>query len=629
MSGSAYSPPTENLVDFNSSVFKTANEGTLTLSQAKGLFLGRTGTPNSVATTTSFTGGDIYVQGARVGLGGGNISSNVCFGNGALNSTITTGIKNIAIGKNALHLLTTGTLNTFVGANDLTASFNITTGSSNTSVGYNNGNESAYSGSDYNVYLGTNNKGSGSNILIGNNNSASASTIVIGNNSGTNGGSSVIIGNNIVISQTKAISIGDASSAAGLNSVCLGASTSATTNSTAIGSGAIASIANSIVLGRTTETVYCPGTQTTGSIQTGNDIYIEGTETTGIRAGMGSNPTNPTPASSKQTAFGVEALNSANTTAGASAFGYNALRANTTGTSNSAFGSSALALITTSGNCSAFGANSLSGSIAAGSAGGNSAFGANSGVSHRTGNANTYIGADTTVPFNKISSGASNTFVGSNITCNGTGTTDSTCLGAACTITGNNATAIGKGASAAASQVVLGTASESVVCPGTTSNNSITLSAGLTLQTAYSVSPSVNQLGYQVSNISSPFVIASFTTATPTNISSAGISLDTGVWCIEYTIELSVAGGIATCQAQTLFTSLDIAGAYSTRLFTCGATRIHTTNTYNIGDTPAFSGSFSYFVTPADILYPKFQINFTGAGAVVSGTGYYTATRIG
>jgi hypothetical protein len=57
MSGSAYSPPTENLVDFNSSVFKTANEGTLTLSQAKGLFLGRTGTPNSVATTTTFTGG--------------------------------------------------------------------------------------------------------------------------------------------------------------------------------------------------------------------------------------------------------------------------------------------------------------------------------------------------------------------------------------------------------------------------------------------------------------------------------------------------------------------------------------------------------------------------------------------
>lgn len=50
-----YEPPTQNLRNFNSSVFKSANDIALTLAQAKSLFLGRTGNPTSTANSTTFT----------------------------------------------------------------------------------------------------------------------------------------------------------------------------------------------------------------------------------------------------------------------------------------------------------------------------------------------------------------------------------------------------------------------------------------------------------------------------------------------------------------------------------------------------------------------------------------------
>ena len=76
---SSYQPPTENLPEFNSAVFDSANTESLSLSKAQSLFLGRTGTPTSVATTTTFTN-DIYANSIRVGRGGAIANTNVSLG---------------------------------------------------------------------------------------------------------------------------------------------------------------------------------------------------------------------------------------------------------------------------------------------------------------------------------------------------------------------------------------------------------------------------------------------------------------------------------------------------------------------------------------------------------------------
>ena len=51
-----YFPPTENLPSFNSSVFYTDTGAGISQAQADTLYLGRVGTPNSIASATSFAG---------------------------------------------------------------------------------------------------------------------------------------------------------------------------------------------------------------------------------------------------------------------------------------------------------------------------------------------------------------------------------------------------------------------------------------------------------------------------------------------------------------------------------------------------------------------------------------------
>jgi hypothetical protein len=227
--------------------------------------------------------------------------------------------------------------------------------------------------------------------------------------------------------------------------------------------------------------------------------------------------------------------------------------------------------------------------------------------------------------------GTNNVAVGYSAFNTGTIFINSTALGSNTVIGASTSTAIGYGASATqANSIVLGTITESVSCPGTSVNGSLVLSAGLQLQTAYTAPATANMLGFMLSNVSAPFAIPSFTTATPTNISSAGIVLTAGVWCINYTIELAVVTlTTILTTAQTLYFSLTSAptGTYATRIPNCGETRILTTYTYASGDTPAFSGSFSYYTSTTTTIYPIFQIDFTGG--TISGTGYYTATRIG
>jgi hypothetical protein len=231
--------------------------------------------------------------------------------------------------------------------------------------------------------------------------------------------------------------------------------------------------AQSLFLGRT-------GTPTSVATSTTftNDIFVKGT----IRAGMGVNGTLTTPATSKQTAFGVGALgvHTCNT-AGATAFGFNALKACATsfGTSlaNTAFGANTLASIENQGYSCAFGVNSLI--TATGAA--NTAIGANSGYAIVAGANNVFIGADNEANShnNKISSGNRNVFVGNTPTAATIGTSNSTILGHACTITGNNAVAIGYQASAGANEISLGTPTETVLCKGTTANGSLVATADI------------------------------------------------------------------------------------------------------------------------------------------------------
>jgi len=396
----------------------------------------------------------------------------------------------------------------------------------------------------------------------------------------------------------------------------------------------------------------------------GGDIFIQG-----IRAGVGNYIStqdvslntcfgknclmNTNSLSLKNSAFGTNALKAAISTNGTCAFGNGSLEAVITGDGNTAIGANALKKLTGYVNNSirntAVGSNAL-GNIVTGSK--NAVFGDGAGldISSSTCNENTLIGY---LANGNSSGGSYNTFIGSSAseTVGGvssstalgaysvTGAYYSTALGAYSTSNHQFSTAIGGGSgllsplvpgatTTANHQIMLGTSAETVVCPGTDASGSLILYGGLTLQTAYLTAPASTMLGFQLSNVASPFVITSFTTATQANI-SAGIVLTAGIWSINYTIELAITGGTATVSEQTLFCSLISAGVYAQRIYNSGITRIYSTNNYLVVDTPAFSGSFSYYTSTGTTVYPIFEITFTGIGVTISGTGYYTATRIG
>jgi hypothetical protein len=141
-----------------------------------------------------------------VGLGKGNVSSNVAIGVSALNAN-TTGSNNLALGANTLLLSTTATFNSALGENALrettTGSFNValgasamqlnSTGASNTAVGvaagayaFNGGTSINNTTSSFSVFLGRDTKpdniGQTNQIVIGYNaNGLGSNTAVLGN----------------------------------------------------------------------------------------------------------------------------------------------------------------------------------------------------------------------------------------------------------------------------------------------------------------------------------------------------------------------------------------------------------------------------------------------------------------
>lgn len=335
---SAYSQPTENLADFNNIVFTDANDDKLTLTKANSLFLGRTGTPLSVATATTFNG-DITSNSVTVGtvkLSSANNSAYFTNYTTARNRAIIigetaqgtddcvsigynangSGNQSVAVGRSAYGGANTSTAigssssasalkSTAIGSGATTSTANeICLGTTTETVNCVGTTSSISLKTASNISVNGMVFGTGS-LGVGNGN------IFIGQTSGTNGNgvTNTVVGNNAFTSAINTSSTGNTfigsnagkditatvttctivgqgsytNTAAAYNGAsCLGYDCQiGGANSTAIGTGAATGGANQIVLGRSSETVYCPGTGT--SLIATKNISVNG-----IQVGIGS-----------------------------------------------------------------------------------------------------------------------------------------------------------------------------------------------------------------------------------------------------------------------------------------------------------------------------------------------------
>jgi len=215
----------------------------------------------------------------------------------------------------------------------------------------------------------------------------------------------------------------------------------------------------------------------------------------------------------------------------------------------------------------------------------------------------------------------------SNVAANSGGSNVALGYGASVNLNGVNSMALGSNSSATlANQIVLGTATEFVLCKGTSSTNgSLQLDGPLRLKIGTYSTPTANMLGYQISLTA--VAIASITSSTTTGISIGSIALTAGVWSINYTFELLAATATVNTVAQSFYFSNTNNGAYSTRIANTGSTRIHNPNVYNVNDTPSFSGGGCLYTSGGQTIYPTLVINFSSGS--LSGTGWANATRIG
>lgn len=631
----SYNKPTENLAQFNNTVFTDANNDTLSLSEAKTLFLGRTGQPTSVATLTTFTG-DITSNSVNVG---GLILSAGGSGNSAYFSTYTTsrlrainigastsvtddatcigysasagGNYSVAIGRSAgagggssvavgYNTSAGGASSTAIGAgastsvaNEIvlgTATETVNCVGTTSSISLKTAKNLSINGTIFGVgaaasnalFCGlTNGTGNGSgNTLYGSGSYANSSdgssyrnTIV---------GSLTMTNTNSSYSDTVVVGNGCANTGTLANTAnkitLLGCTTSAANiESTALGYGATATLANQIMLGRNTETVYCPGTASSTSLIATKNISVNG-----IQVGIGS-----------------EVLGNANIYIGVGSGGSgsaNTLIGRNSWTPNGVSGNSGNTIV---GTQNGFNLNLLA------SVSNNTVIGYNS------------YNSPSQVAYNNICSIGVNNVVGGNQT---------SLLGTSTTASGDNSTAVGYGANATlGNQIKLGTSTEFVECAGTsTTNGCLKLNGGLKLQTAYGAVPTSTMLGYRIELAS--ITISSLTTGTSQTLGSLALSV--GVWSLNFTFELLATGALTETTQQSFFFS-NASGAsatYATRINNTGTLKLHGLNYLN-AETPAYSGGGTYYASAAITLYPAINITFT-TGAL-SGTGWASAVRIG
>jgi hypothetical protein len=548
MSGSAYSPPTENLVDFNSSVFKTANEGSLTLSQAKGLFLGRTGTPNSVATTTTFNGAltttgkinNVVIQDDAVGSGGLKIGIDNSIGATLLPSCVFLGDR-LKYGGSPSYTNN----NTFVGSDIMPAIGGdiqrcVAIGQSIFQTSQNQADNVAIG------YFSCNGGGSQNTTAVGSNScrsTAAANNTAVGSSAlraNTTGTNNVAVGYNAFLT-----------GATFSNSTALGAATViGASTSTAIGYGATTTIANSIVLGTATETAYFPGTVINTSLRTTSNIVVNG-------AAIG---------------IGNGVISDGNIYIG-------------NGDGNLGSG----------GSNTMIGRNQLAPTDALSVK--NTFLGTNSGLNTaQTGQVeNTIIGA---FNYNQATAYANTSCLGYACVIGGN---FSTAIGSGATTTLANQIMLGR-----TQETVY---CSGIPTTGATTYTSLVLSSGLQLQTVYTSQPTANQLGYRIalSNVA----ISALTSTTPASFGALALTVGTWSINFTFELLNSSVSSSVTAQTY-YFSTASGGSYASTRILNTGTFRKQSSETWAIGDNPAVSASSVYVATSSISIYPTIQLAFTG-----------------
>jgi deoxycytidine triphosphate deaminase len=204
---------------------------------------------------------DSYINGVRVGIGSGNVSSNTVLGVNALNVAGATGIRNVAIGQSALQNNTSGSGNVAIGFNSLQAN-----SSGNNNVAVCSSSLQANISGNNNVAFGYDTL---ANNTTGSSNIAMVSQALFNNTTGSNnmafGQQSLFLlttgSNNVAVGTSAGIDLSGNSSSntfLGNNTNVLNG-TLVYNNSSAIGAGATIDATNQIVLGTSSEKIKIPG----------------------------------------------------------------------------------------------------------------------------------------------------------------------------------------------------------------------------------------------------------------------------------------------------------------------------------------------------------------------------------
>jgi hypothetical protein len=383
-----------------------------------------------VTGTGRFTG-DILVNGATMGKGSGNISTNQVFGANSLKLN-TTGANNNVFGGNSLTNNTDGQDNNAFGSFILQS--NITGGGNNSFGNYSlysntsgEGNSAFGDGALYNNTTGSSNSVIGINALFYN--AIGSENIALGQNSGapatgadnTNSNKSIFIGaytKSLTVNQTNEIVIGDSAIGNGSNTVTLG--NDAITKTVLKGTANLKSYGTGSNIGTA---AYALQVDASGNLIEGS--LAGGTAGWGLTGNAGTNSTTNFIGTIDSTDVVFKRFN---TRSGLLAqtntsFGYSALSASSTGLYNLAIGSYALAVNTSGANNTAIGPYSMysnttgSRNIGLGisslyyntTGSDNVALGLNALTANTTGTGNTGVGS---LALGSTTTGVSNTAIG-------------------------------------------------------------------------------------------------------------------------------------------------------------------------------------------------------------------------
>ena len=393
-------------------------------------------------------GQDLYVNGVRVGLGGGSVADNTATGNQAINATATGG-GNSAFGKQALRSVTSGIGNTSLGFQTL---LNTTSGNHNVAVGNLYGLEGVLQSNttgSYNIGVGgaslaknttaSNLVAIGTQSLYSNTTNVATLGTITGGSSYTNGTYTGVV--MTLSSGSSAITYPTATIV-----VAGGVVTTVTLTSNGVGFKDTTTVltAPAASIGGTGSGFSVPVATLasgTGNVAVGFQAgYSNTTGTNNTFTGYLSGYSNTT--GTNNSFAGYQAGNANTTGTQISAFGFNAF-ANGTGSSNSSFGAYALSSACTGLSNSAFGRYAMQANTSGAS---NSSLGATSLLSNTTGSYNIafgYAAGYGNASANANTTGSNNTYLGYQTVGSANNNTNEMVIGYNAVGLGSNTTVIG------------------------------------------------------------------------------------------------------------------------------------------------------------------------------------------